>query len=234
MYNVLNRIFSGKNDEEIHRDFVKFSKGVFDNRYLVEGKKQKDKWAIKTSAEFGNFFVRAGLERAPEELEVKGVIVSTMALKDEVSFEIEKVKQFQGVKQIVVNTVVKTQEILDLMDKYPKAFFGLSFKIDGFELKVKAKSPKSGKPSKKDEEGPKADFCSLKTNDKRIIEDLFFGIGDFKEVKIRHVIEINEIELPSGEEDPVKIRENAVRKGKIRRIIRVDEREEEKEVDFAA
>ena len=59
MSSVLKKIFSEQSDEEVHNEFIKFGKGVFENRYLLEAKKQKDKWAIKTSAEFSNFLVRS-------------------------------------------------------------------------------------------------------------------------------------------------------------------------------
>ena len=49
-------------------------------------------------------------------------------------------------------------EIIKLIDEFPKAFFGLKFKIDDTELKVKAKAPKSGKPKGKDNEKPKGRF----------------------------------------------------------------------------
>ena len=62
-------------------------------------------------------------------------------------------------------------EIIDLLNKFPKAFFALSFETeDETKLKIKAKAPKSGKPGTKGEEVPKPDFCKLITKDKKIVE----------------------------------------------------------------
>lgn len=239
MKSVINKIFSDESDEEVHNEFVKFSRGVFDNRYLVEGKKQTGKWAIKTSSEFANFFVRRVLENYSGEVKIKGIIVSTLDLEGDCEFEIENVKKYMGIKQLVLNCSASSDKILALMDKHPKAFYALSFSAGDYDLKVKAKAPKSGKPGTKtkgdDEvEGPKADFCSLKTSDKSIIGDLFFDFPEFNEIRIRHVIEVKEIELPKVYKTPEELREKAVRKGVVKRFIDADGKKEVKEKSFAA
>ncbi len=234
MKSVILKIFSDEIDLEVHDAFVKFSKGIFQGKYLIECKKQKDLWNIKTSAEFVNFFVRRGLEKLKEPIDISGVIVSTLDLKSNLEFEFEKIKQFAGVKQIVINSKISPEKIISLMDKFPKAIFALSFSLDNYILKTKAKSPKNGKPSTKGDEDVKADFCSLKTSDTSIIDDLFFDNKSFKEIKIKHTININEIILPEGISDPVKMRGLAKRKGIITRIIKIDGNPTTKEKEFEA
>jgi len=232
MDSTINQIFSGKSEGSGHDEFVKFGKGTFDNKYLVQCKKQKNKWAIKTSAEFANFFVRRCLEDASGDVKIKGVIVATFNVASDIGFEVERIKQFMGIKQAVINTTTSPKSILSLMDKYPKAFFALSFSTDKCDLKIKPKAPKSAKPSAKGDKGPKVDFCSLKTSDESILKDLFFDMGDFKEVRIKHVLMINQIILPQGESDPKKIRELAKRKGKVIRKIVLDGKEKISEKEF--
>jgi len=232
MKNVISKIFSGEIDENVHNDFVKFGKGKFENKYLIEGKKQTGKWSIKTSAEFANYFVKNCLEDA-EEISVKGAIISTLNIEEDIDFEIVGKKNYMGIKQLLINGVIESRKIIDLMEKYPRVFFALSFKTDKHELKIKPKAPKSGKPSAKGESGPKADFCSLKTSDESIVKDLFFDFPDFKEIKIKHVIEIKEIEIPSDVKDPVEMREKAIRKGILKRIVEVDGVEKESEKEFS-
>jgi hypothetical protein len=119
------------------------------------------------------------------------------------------------------------------MNKYPKAFFALTFNVEGYELKVKAKAPKSAKPSASGEKEPVPDFCSLKTNDNNIIKDLFFdGTGDL--IKIKNTIVVEEIKIPKGIENPVEMREKSVRKGKIIRTINLDGKEVVRELVFEA
>lgn len=231
---VIKKIFSGVKDEEVHGDFTKYSRGVFANKYLVEAKKVKDKWNLKTSAEFVNYIVRECLKEVKGEFEVKGVIVATFDVSKEAQFPVERIKQFMGIKQAVIATKTTPDKIISLMDKYPKAFFALSFSTPNSELKVKAKAPKSAKPAATGDKEPAAEFLSVKTTNKGIADDLLFGIGEFKELSIKHVLNIKDIILPKGEKDPLKMRENAVRKGTIKRIMKVDDKVTEKEIEFEA
>ena len=104
---VMKKIFEGKTGEDIHNEFVKFSRGSFGDRYLVEAKKGKGIWRIKTTAEYANYFVRKCLEKFSGKVKVKGVIVATFDVSSEVGFEIERVKQFMGIKQVVINNEVE-------------------------------------------------------------------------------------------------------------------------------
>ena len=235
MNNIIRKISEKNFDESVHNEILKFSKGVFENRYLLEAKKQKDKWSIKTSAEFSNYLVRKCLENESGKIKITGVAVSTFDLASEMKFPVENVKKYMGIQQAIINTEISPEEIIRLVNKYPRVHFGLSFKTNNSELKIKAKAPKSGKPGKKgDDEAPKADFCSLKTSDREIMKDLFFDLHDFSEVKIKHTIIIEKIEIPKGETNPIKMRENSIREGKVIRKIIVDERKSEKEYEFRA
>jgi hypothetical protein len=232
MENAIRKIFSGKADEEVHSDFLKFSRGLFENKYLLEGKKQKDKWAVKTSAEFANFLVRKCLEKVSGNVKATGAIICTFSLQGKIEFE--RVKQFAGVKQHLINGELSAEKILKLMDEYPRAFYALSFSTPACELKIKAKAPKSAKPGTKtkDDEGPRADFCSAKTTDLDMIKDLFFDFPNFNEIKINHTLEIKEVIIPSGVSDPVKMRALSKRKGVVKRFIEIDGKKEVKEAGF--
>ena len=137
-----------------------------------------------------------------------------------------------GIKQAIVDGEIESNKIISLMDKKPKAFYALSFSTSDYELKIKPKAPKSAKPSTKGEGEIKIDFCSLKTGDKKIIEDLFFDNSEFKEIQIRHTLMINEIILPKNEKDPVKMRELSKRKGVVKRIAKIDGSERISEKEF--
>lgn len=231
---VVKRLFEGNFNEEVHNDFLKFGRGEYKNRYLLEGKKQKSGWSIKTGSEYVNFLVKKCLGKLQGSVFIRGVIISTIDLTNEMGFPIKKKSNFQGVRKFQIETEINPEEILNLMEKYPRMFFALSFKGDGFELKVKAKAPKSGKPGKESEDGPKADFCSIKTNDIEVIRELFFDFLDFNEISINHLIRIEEIIYPRNMSElrPEKIREHSKRKGRIIRKVRVDGKEEIKETEF--
>ncbi len=230
---VIKKIFDGIFDDEVHGAFLKFGRGQYRNKYLLEGKRQSNKWAIKSGAEYVNFLVRKCLGGISGRVAIKGIIVSTLDLRDEIKFDIVKVGNFQGIRKNVIDTEVDASEVLNLMDKFPRVFFALSFSGDDFVLKVKAKAPKSGKPGK-DGDGPVVDFCSLKTNDKTIVDELFFGAGDFKEVSVNHTIEVSDIVYPGDLESlkPIEVRELSKRKGVVNRKVDVDGIEKNSEAEF--
>jgi len=234
MKTILQSIFSGDMNANVHNEFIKFSKGVFKDRYLVEAKKQKDAWSIKTSAEYANQLVRACLIKAKGQVEVTGVITATFNVQDKSQFPIEEVKNAMGIKKAVVNTKTEPSKIIALMDAYPKAFFALSFTTPETTLKIKAKAPKSAKPASGGDKEPKAEFCTIKTNDKEIVDSLLFGCPEVKELAIKHYIEIKDIVLPKGLTDPVQIREQAKRKGTVKRIVLISEKQTITESDFFA
>ena len=234
---IIKKIFEGVCDEGVHNDFVKFSRGDFKDRYLIEGKKQAKKWTIKTGPEFANYFVREGLSKLNQKINVNGIISTTLDLSNEIPFEISKISQFQGVKKYVINTEIHPRDVLVLMDKYPKVFFALTFSEGDLNVKIKAKPPKSGKPSNKDDEDKKIDFCTVKTTDKSLLESLFWDVGlDWDSIIISHEIIIEDIIYPKemASMKPAEVREKSKRKGKIIRNIKSGGKEKIFECNFIA
>lgn len=234
--NFIKKVFDGETDESVHLQFQKFSKGEFINRALIEVKKTGKGFNIKTSAEFANGLVRMMAEKLGEESTlVKGAIVSTADLTGELEFKDKK--QFQGVKRYLIENEMTGTEIINLLDKFQKNFFALTFNVGDEKLKIKPKAPKSGKPGKEKEGGPKADFCSLKTPDSEIAKSFVFEKNDFKEARINHTFYIEEIIVPEelkSSDDFALIREKSIRKGRIVRKAIIDEQEMKSEKGFEA
>ena len=233
---IIKKVFDEIFDEEVHSDFLKFGRGEYNDRYLLDAKKHTKGWAIKTGPEYANYLVKNCMTRISGRVSVKGIIVSTIDLRDEIKFEIVKVGNFQGIRKIQIDTEVDVNEILELMRKFPRAFFALSFSGSGFVLKIKAKAPKSGKPGKESEEGPKAEFCSLKVDDEKILDEIFFDYRDFKEISISHTIKVEDIVYPDGfsKMKPEEVREKSKRKGVLIRKCVVDGMEKVSEARFTA
>lgn len=236
MSQLLHDIFAGVPSPGAHDEFIKYGKGTFTHKYLLEAKKQKSAWSIKAGSEFANYFVRTCLQRVSGPVHVTGVIVSTFDIHTDAQklFQVEGVKKFMGIKQLIINTEVKPTDVISLMDKFPRGFFALSFSTPETTLKIKAKAPKSAKPASAGQKQPTPDFCSVKTSDAALVKVLFFDIPDFKEVKIKHTLNITEIALPKGVSDPVQLREQSKRKGTITRIATVDGTEKKSEAPFFA
>ncbi len=234
MHFFIHKIVTGKSDEFAHLHFEKFSRGDFKDRAIVQCKKSPKGYSIVTTCEYANEFVRYFAEKLKDSrAKVTGVIVSTKGLPASIKYK--DISQFMGVKKYSIEGEMSGRELIEICDSVPRAFLGLSFSFDGNELKIKPKAPKSAKPaSGSGENGPKVDFCKIKTNDSEIIKDLFFDIGDFKQAEAKHTFLIENIDLPSNESDPIKMRERAIRKGKIVRELTVEGIKTKKEYNFSA
>jgi len=234
--NFIKKAVDGKVDELTHMQFQKFSKGLFKDRAVIKAKKVDEKITINTTNEFANELVKIVAEELDDKrIMVTGILVSTSDLKGKLDFK-EK-KQFQGIGKYVIEKEMSGKEILSLLNNFPKVFFGLSFKSDKSELKIKSKLPKSGKPGSKNEEMPTPDFCKLITNRKEIGDSFVFEKPDFKEAEIKHDFIIESINVPAslkGSEDYAKIREQSKRKGKIIRTGSIDGQKFSKEYNFEA
>lgn len=233
--NFIKKIFDKEVDYSVHLQFQKFSKGEFRDRAIISARQSSGKFSITTSAEFANELVRKVAEKlGDKKTKITGAIISTSDLTGELEFK-EK-KQFQGVKRYIIDNEMSGKEIINLIDKFPKNFFALSFEIDETKLKIKPKAPKSAKAKNK-EETPKPDFCRLKTKDKDLGESFVFEKPDFKQAEIVHSYLINEIIIPNelkNEKDFAKLRGLALRKGVIIRKAKIDGKEIRTELEFEA
>ena len=231
--NFIKEIFEGKKNESSHLQFQKFSKGIFKDKALIKVKNANGKFTIYTTYEFSNDLVRNLAEKIGEEkVQITGAIISTLDLDKEISFKTKK--QFMGVKQYIIDQSIKGEEILDLLKKFPKVLFALSFGFKDEILKIKPKAPKSSKP-KNNEDKISVDFCKFITKDKNLIKEFVFEKEDFKEAEIFHDFLIEEIIIPKElekEKDFAIIREKSLRKGKILRKAIIDGKEIKTEKEF--
>ena len=236
----IKKIFDSKIDDFVHLQFQKFSRGEFKGRAVVIASNSKGKYKVFTTPEYANELVRTVAEKiGNNKTKVTGIVVSTRDLQGELDF-INK-KQFMGIKQYVIEKEMTGKEIIDICDRFPQSFIGLSFSSGDTELKIKPKAPKSAKPSTKADEKPKADFCKLITNDKNIAKNILFdseiNIDAFKKAEIKHDFIITDIVVPNelkNEKDFAKIREMSRRKGKIVRHLNIDGKSLKKEANFEA
>ena len=230
--NFIKKIVDNKIDDLVHAQFQKFSKGEFRDRAIIKVKKTGKKYNITTSAEFANGLVDVvARELGKNKTLVKGAIVSTSDLTEKLDFKDKK--QFQGVKRYLIEKEMSGDEILKLLEEFPKSFFALSFESESSKLKIKPKAPKSSK-AKSGEKSPKPDFCRLSTTNEELGQSFVIETSDFKLAEINHTFFIEDIVFPKGEKDYSKIREMAKRKGKIVRTSIINEKESSREIKFEA
>ncbi len=235
--NFIKKVSEKNFDESVHLQFQKFSKGEFRDKAIIHAKFSGGKYTINASSEFANELVKDVAEKlGSAKTKVTGAVVSTQDLKKDLEFK--EIKQFQGVKKYMLEKEMSGKEILELIKKFPKNFFALTFSTPTGEiLKIKPKAPKSGKPGTKGEEAPKPDFCKLITNDSSLAKSFVFEKTDFKQAEIVHNFIIKEIIIPSelkNEKDFAKVREKALRKGTIIRKAKIDGKEIETKLEVEA
>jgi hypothetical protein len=239
--NFIKKVFNKQVDEMVHLQFQKFSRGEFPNKALVKVKNSSGKYTITTTAEFGNELVIGLAEKVGnEKVKVTGGIISTINLKEIPKYHVllanATVKQFQGVKNYLIDVEMSGKEIIEIVEAFPKAFFALSFSFGDSVLKIKAKAPKSAKSKNKDE-APSPDFCKLTTSDLDLAKSFFWEKPDFKLAEVNHTFLIESIVIPDflkKEKDFAIVREKSLRKGKIIRKVKVDDKEMNSEIAFEA
>ncbi|MBI2672508.1 hypothetical protein HYX16_06250 [Candidatus Woesearchaeota archaeon] len=231
--NFIKKIFEGKTDNLVHKQFKRFGKGVYENRAVVEVKKSKSSVKVKTSFEFAEDFARFLANTVKDKAKVSGGIITKKDIRKELNFDVQ-MKQFAGVKTFLIDNEIDKDSLNNIFNKFSDALFLLSFATDYGTLKVKVKSPKAAKPGKDNE--VKADFCTFTAKDLNFIKEFAFDVNEnFSELKINHTFTINELIVSDKDMDnPAMARENALRKGKIKRMLNIDGKIIEKEINFEA
>lgn len=216
MKSVISKVLSGEIDEDVHEYFVRFGKGVYGRRFLISFNKGRKKVKLKGSFEWANDFVKFVGEN--KEVKYSGKILSRV-----------KIEGKEG-KKTAKGFVYEINE--SALEGFENAYFYLLDVVDeDIVLKTKKKLPKPGKKEKKIDDK----FCILELDLKywdKVRETFFPDVPETKKALIEHEIDIKEIIMPEGVDDPVEIRKLAKRKGTIRRKIIIDDSEKVSEKEF--
>jgi len=213
----LKKIVEGRADEDVHSYFVRYGKGSYNRRFLIRLTKGK-KIKVRASFEFADDFVK--FVRENKDVKFSGTVLSK-----------DKVSELDGKKKAGYFVYEVSESSLEEFEN-PYHFL-VNVDDEEIVLKIKKKLPKPGKSENKIDDK----FCSLDVDVKYwdALKDVFFwDVPECKKVEIEHKLDIREIIMPPGEEDPIKIRELAKRKGVIVRKINCDGKESEKEFEFEA
>ena len=222
----IKKIFENKIDDSVHKQFVRFGKGIYPGRAVVKITKQPEKIKIGTSFEMANDVVEF-CSSLSSNLKCSGLVLS----KEKLDLPGEKKKTNLWIYEF--SQELTSSQIKNLLEKGYATL--LNIDAPGISLKSKKKLPKPGKSGdlKIDDK-----FCQLELNIKywpQVKSEFAFDIqNDFKKALTVHTYTITDIILPKGEKDFEKLRILAKRKGKIARKITLDKQETVKERDFEA
>lgn len=216
----IKKIWYGSLDDSVHRQFIRFGKGKYEGRAVLNLQKSV-KIKLRGSFEWTNDFVKIICE-LDKNAKFSGVVFS----KEELS-EFGKGKKKQETREYEVSDL-SSQEIEKIKDKVYVMLLDATARE--MILKIKKRLPKPGKSgeAKIDDK-----FCQLEADLKywNEIKEAFM-LPECKKARISHIYIIEEIILPKGETKPEKIREMAKRKGKIIRKIESDKQSKQEEKSF--
>lgn len=209
----------GKKDEYIHKQFVRFGKGNY-KRFLMNIKKGKN-LNVKTSFDFSNDLFKLIVYNCKEDLEVKGKIIANYDFEKEV--DAQEFSKRGKLYTAVIKGTYSPKVLQEWFEKFQMNYILLGLKGGDFKLTCKGSLPKPGGALKDN-------FCSAKLPLKFLDEFNFDFDQDFKQAKIVHELDIQEIIIPEElKNDFAKARDGALRKGKLIRVIDLDGNEVKKE-----
>ncbi len=218
----IKKIFENNIDEQVHRQFIRFSRGSFAGRAALKLDK-KEKIKLSGSFEFSNDFSVFAAENS--DLKFSGIVL----IREEI-LDFGKGKGKNGVSEYGVENI-NSAKVNEIKDKA----YALLLDAEGNGISLKMKKKKLPKPGKSGELKIDDKFCILEA-DLRYWEKMkdFFMLPECKKAKISHTYIIEDVIVDKNEKDFVKMRENAKKKGKIIRKMVVDGNETKTEKEFEA
>ncbi len=225
----IKKIFQNQIDESVHKQFIRFSKGQYENKAIINIKKGQ-KIKITTSFELATDLI-IFITSLATKFKVQGILLT----KNQISGIDGKKKK--GFYEYKIEKEISSEELKNFASESYYALFDCLSQDNSIELKTKKKIPKPGKSKTKVNDK----FCKL-TLDARYWpqvhnEFLFDFPSEIKKAHIEHTYIINDIKIPKElekQDDYEKIRLGAKKIGKIIRKAIIDKKEFIKEKDFEA
>ncbi len=226
--NHIKNIFEKNIDEWTHKKFIRYGLGQFEKETFFMKKTGKGV-TIQAGHEYLDviFDFLSGI--IDEDVPLKGVIVTKKKILPELQaqgIEPEKVTGKKYTIDITLNPA-KFKEFVKAFNQYALL---LNLKSPNYVLKLKKSIPKPGKLVEKflTAKLPKKDYEAAK----KLF--LFDNPGsEFKTVEIKHTYIIDKIDVPKQyENDPAQARLKATRKGKIKRLVNIDGKTTETEIEM--
>ncbi len=232
----IKKIANNKVDELCHRQFIRFGKGKYENRALLNVTISAGKIKVHGSFETLNDII--AFLSSLTELNVSGKIL--FKKNDDVSIlqRIGLTTANQKTSTVIeVETQGKLEKNKGIELQHGCYFMLLDVDSPGILLKCKKKLPK---PSAKSTKTTNDKFFSLElTNAKAIkafLQEFLFDVdtANKKKINITHNYIINDIILPKTASNAEEMRQKAKRKGVIERVVKADGTTTIKKINFIA
>ena len=106
--NFIKKIFENKVDDLVHKNFKRFSKGIYENRALVEIDNGKKAIKVKTSFEFAEDFARFLGNTIKNKVKISGGIITIKDIRSELNFEIIMPSTIIWNTELITNSTITT------------------------------------------------------------------------------------------------------------------------------
>ena len=211
-------------DDSVHRQFVRFSKGIFENKAVINiGRNGK----IKVSGTYDCVTdMVAFISNLAPRVKVSGIVLSRDAING------FRGSEKKGAFNYNLNEEIDSKKLSEIAKI--SIYSLLDCSAGGIELKTKKTNPR---PSSRSSDKVNDKFFTMQMDIKfwpQIREEFLFDLPEGKKFRLSHRYEINAIILPKGEKDYEKIRLLARKKGKITRIAEIDGKNVSQEIEFEA
>jgi len=124
--NFIKKIAENKIDDYVHKQFIKFGKGTFECKAIIDISASKT-IKIKTSSEFTNELVELLANTIKDKTQVNGIIFATKNLSEESTIKFQDIKNAMGVKKHIIDQELTKEQVLELCHKFSMYSVNLSF-----------------------------------------------------------------------------------------------------------
>ena len=222
--NFVKDLCSGKKDEYIHKQFIRYGKGEYERLFFTI--KKGKILLIKSSYDFTNDFVRIIADNLNEKVEITGKIVGTSDFEKD--WEFSAYTKRMGVYSGEFSGTFDQQKLKKLFEVFKIRHMLVNIKGANFRLSCGKSVPKPGGKIKDN-------FCSAALPLNLIEEFCFDCDKEFNVLKIKTKLIIDEVVVPKEYlNDFSKARQFGVRKGKLIREIDIDGKQVVKEYKLEA
>ncbi len=227
--NFIKQLFETGNGKPYHHKFIRFGKGEFEKLFFTITKTKKN-IKVKSSFDFANDFVQLIADNVNESIDVKGKIIAAEDFESKLDglVDIKAYSKRGKLYTAEIEATLNPAQLKQLYEMFRKSFLLLNINSKDFKLKTGKSIPKPGGQLK-------PDFCSA-TLPLSMLDEFAWDVDkNFNKLEIKHIINVNEIIIPQDcVNDPARARIEAIRKGKIIRVLNIDGRSVTHEIKFEA
>jgi hypothetical protein len=221
----IKKLFEKENDESVHRQFIRFSKGKFENKAVLNVKRNGN---IKISGtyEIATDMISLISMLAPM-IKVSGTVISREKIQG-----FPEGKEKKGVIHYEINETIDSKRLSEIAFK--SMYCLLDCEAAGIEMKTKKTVPR---PNPKATDKVKDKFFTAVLDIKfwnQIRNEFLFNLPEGKKFRLLHNYDINQVILPKNEKDYEKIRIIAKKKGRLTRNVEIDGKNVVQETEFEA